>query len=74
MDYTLQTKDPMVLVKGMDSYFKDIPPDQSNILRCSDNKTVRTWGISFFCIFVIFVIFFTIVNFFGNLFYAFELK
>ena len=54
MDYTLQTKDPMVLVKGMDSYFKDIPPDQGNILRCSDNKTVRTWGISFFCISVIF--------------------
>ena len=46
MDYTLQTKDPMVLVKGMDSYFKDIPPDQGNLLRGIDNKTVRTWRIS----------------------------
>ena len=41
MDYTLQTKDPMVLVKGMDSYFKDIPPDQGNLLRGIDNKTVK---------------------------------
>ena len=46
MDYTLQTKDPMVLVKGMDSYFKDTPPDQGNLLRGIDYKTVRTWGIS----------------------------
>ena len=46
MDYTLQTKDPMVLVKGMDSYFKDIPPDQGNVLRGVDNKSVRTCGIS----------------------------
>ena len=43
MDYTLQTKDPMVLVKGMDSYFKDIPPDQGNLLRGIDNKTVRRY-------------------------------
>ena len=43
MDYTLQTKDPMVLVKGMDSYFKDIPPDQGNLLRGIDNKTVSTF-------------------------------
>ena len=41
MDYTLQTKDPMVLVKGMDSYFKDIPPDQGNLLGGIDNKTVK---------------------------------
>ena len=71
MDYTLQTKDPMVLVKGMDSYFKDIPPDQGNILRGIDNKTVRTLG-NF--LFFAFSDFFTIGNFFGNLFYAFELK
>ena len=55
MDYTLQTKDPLVLVKGMDSYFKDIPPDQGNLLRGIDNKTVSTF-------------FFTIGNFFGNIF------
>ena len=48
MDYTLQTKDPMVLVKGMDSYFKDIPPDQGNILRCSDNKTLEHGEFHFF--------------------------
>ena len=45
MDYTLQTKDPMVLVKGMDSYFKDIPPDQGILLKVIEKKTVRTWGI-----------------------------